>query len=80
MHGSTRSYAGVAATGIAVVGIAAMAATPLAPVTQSQSPPTVAQDVRLAAATVPPAGSLPASWAIRLSTARSSARFSSRPA
>ena len=56
MHGSTRSYAGVAATGIAVAGIVAMAATPLAPVTQSQSPPTVAQDVRLAAATVPPGG------------------------
>ncbi len=33
-----------------------MAATPLAPVTQSQSPPTVAQDVRLAAAKVPPGG------------------------
>jgi hypothetical protein len=49
-------HAGVAATGIAVVGIAAMAAAPLAPVTQSQSPPTVAQDVRLAAATVPPGG------------------------
>jgi hypothetical protein len=47
-------HAGVAARGIAVVGIAAMAATPLAAVTQSQSPPTVAQDVRLAAATVPP--------------------------
>ena len=66
MHAQTRSLAGVAATGIAVVGIAAMAATPLAPVTQSQSPPTVAQDVRLtAAAEVPPAGSSPASWAIR---------------
>jgi len=49
-------HAGVAATGIAVVGIAAMAAVPLAPVTQYQSPPTVAQNVRLAAATVPPGG------------------------
>ena len=49
-------HAGVAARGIAVVGITAMAAAPLAPVTQSQSPPTVAQDVRLAAATVPPGG------------------------
>jgi hypothetical protein len=49
-------HAGVAARGIAVVGIVAMAAAPLAPVTQSQSPPTVAQDVRLAAATVPPGG------------------------
>jgi hypothetical protein len=49
-------HAGVAATGIAVLGIGAMAAAPLAPVTQYQSPPTVAQDVRLAAATVPPGG------------------------
>jgi hypothetical protein len=48
--------AGVAARGIAVVGIVAMAAAPLAPITRSQSPPTVAQDVRLAAATVPPGG------------------------
>jgi hypothetical protein len=56
MHARTRPHAGVAATGIAVVGIAAMAATPLAPVTQSQSPPTLAQDVRLTAATVPPGG------------------------
>jgi hypothetical protein len=52
----TRAHAGVAATGIAVVGIAAMAAAPLAPVTQAQSPPTVAQHVRLTAATVPPGG------------------------
>ena len=51
-------HAGVAATGIALVGIPAMAAAPLAPVAQSQSPPTVAQDVRLAAATVPPGGLL----------------------
>jgi hypothetical protein len=52
----TRPHAGVAATGIALVGIAALAAAPLAPVSQPQSPPTVAQDVRLAAATVPPGG------------------------
>jgi hypothetical protein len=51
-------HAGVAATGIAVLGIGAMVAAPLAPVTQYQSPPTVAQDVRLAAATVPPGGLL----------------------
>jgi hypothetical protein len=56
MHAPNRSRAGLAARGIAVVGIAAMAATPLAPVTQSQAPPTVAQDVRLTAATVPPGG------------------------
>ena len=56
MHGSTRSYAGAAATGIAVAGIVAMAATPLAPVNQPQSAPTVVRDVRLAAATVPPGG------------------------
>ena len=47
--------AGVA-SGIGVVAIAAMAAAPLAPVTQSQSPPVVAQDVRLAAAPVPLGG------------------------
>ena len=33
-----------------------MAATPLAPATRSQSPPAVAQDVRLTAAEVPPGG------------------------
>ena len=54
----TRLHAGVAATGIALVGITAAAAAPVAPVTQSQSPPTVAQDVRLTAATVPPGGLL----------------------
>jgi hypothetical protein len=48
-------HAGVAATGIAVASIAAIAAAPLAPVTQSQSPPTVARDVRLTA-TVPLGG------------------------
>jgi hypothetical protein len=53
-----RRHAGAAATGIAVVGIAAMVAAPLAPVIQSQSPPTVTQDVRLTAATVPPGGLL----------------------
>ena len=55
MHIPTCLRAGVV-TGIAVVGIAAMAAAPLAPVTQSQSPPVVAQDVRLEAATVPLGG------------------------
>jgi hypothetical protein len=56
MQKPTCLHAGVAATGIAVVSVAAMTAAPLAPVNQSQSPPTVAQDVRLAAATVPPGG------------------------
>ncbi|PXX08012.1 hypothetical protein [Mycolicibacterium moriokaense] len=51
-------HAGVTATAIAVVGIVGMAAVPLAPVTQSQPPPTVAQNVRLTAATVPPGGLL----------------------
>jgi hypothetical protein len=51
-------HAGVAATGIALVGIGAMTAASVAPATQSQSPPAVAQDVRLAAATVPPGGLL----------------------
>jgi hypothetical protein len=55
MQIATRMHAGVA-TGIAVVGIGAVVVAPLAPVTQSQSPPTVAQDVRLAAAPVPPGG------------------------
>ena len=50
---TTRSHAGVATTGIAVVGIAAMAATPLAPATQTQSPPAVSHDVRLTAADGP---------------------------
>jgi hypothetical protein len=51
----TRLQAGMA-SGIAVVGVAAMAAAPLAPVPPSRSQQTVAQDVRLAAATVPPGG------------------------
>jgi hypothetical protein len=53
-------HAGVAATGIAFVGIGAMTAASVAPVTQtqSQSPPAVARDVRLTAATVPPGGLL----------------------
>jgi hypothetical protein len=58
MHIPTCLHAGVAATGIAVVGVSALVAAPLAPVTQFQSPPTVARDVRLAAATVPPGGLL----------------------
>jgi hypothetical protein len=49
-------HAGVAATGIAIVGIGAVVAAPLTPVIQYQSPPTVAQDVRLAATAVPPGG------------------------
>ena len=57
MQIATRLHAGVA-TGIAVVGIGAMVAAPLAPVTQSQAPPAVARDVRLAATTVPPGGLL----------------------
>jgi hypothetical protein len=56
MQMRTCLHAGVTATAIAVVGIVGMAAAPVAPVTQSQSPPTVAQNVRLAAATVPPGG------------------------
>jgi len=47
-------HAGIAATGIAVAGIAAMATASAAPVTQSQSPPTVAQEVR--PVPVPPGG------------------------
>jgi hypothetical protein len=55
MQIATRLHAGVA-TGIAVAGIGALVAAPLAPPIQYQSPPTVARDVRLAAATVPPGG------------------------
>jgi hypothetical protein len=58
MQMPTCLHAGVAATGIAVASIATLAAAPLAPITQPQSRPTVAQDVRLAAATVPPGGLL----------------------
>jgi len=56
MHAQTRPHAGVVAKGIAVVGVAAMAASPLAPAAQTQSPPVVSHEVRLAAATVPPGG------------------------
>jgi hypothetical protein len=50
---------GVTTTGIAVVGITAVAAAPVAPVTlQAQSPPAATQEVRLAATTVPPGGLL----------------------
>jgi hypothetical protein len=56
MQMPTCLHAGAAVTGIAVVGIAAMVAAPVAPVVQPHSPPTVAQHVRLAAATVPPGG------------------------
>jgi hypothetical protein len=48
--------AGVAATGIALMGIGAITAASVTPVTQPQSPSTVTQDVRLAATTVPPGG------------------------
>jgi hypothetical protein len=48
-----RRRAGIATTGIAVAGIAAMVAVPLAPTAQTQ---TVVQEVQLAAATVPPGG------------------------
>lgn len=55
-----RRYVSVAIRGIAVVGIAAMVALPLTPGVEAQSPPTVTptvtQDVRLAATTVPPGG------------------------
>jgi hypothetical protein len=56
MYIRTCLHAGVTATAIAVVGIVGMTAAPPAPLTQSQSPPTVAQNVRLTAATVPPGG------------------------
>jgi hypothetical protein len=58
MQMPTCLHAGVAATGIALVGIGAMTAASVAPVTHSPSPPAVTQDVRLAAATVPPGGLL----------------------
>jgi hypothetical protein len=56
MHIKTRSHVGVAARGIAVAGIAAMVASPLAPVAQTQPPPVMSHDVSLAAVTVPPGG------------------------
>ena len=56
MQISTCLHAGVAATGIAFASIGAMTAASVAPVTHAPSPPAVAQDVRLAAATVPPGG------------------------
>ncbi len=55
MHVRTRSHAGLAATGVAVAGIAAMAATPLAPAPQTQS---ATRDVRLSADDVPLGGLL----------------------
>jgi len=58
MQIATRVHAGVAAAGIVVVGIGATVVAPLTPATQFQSAPTVAQDVRLTAATVPPGGLL----------------------
>jgi hypothetical protein len=56
MHSHTRSHAGVAARAIAVVGSAAMVASPLAAAAQTGPPPVMSHDVRLAAATVPPGG------------------------
>lgn len=56
MQIATRVHAGVAAAGIAVVGIGATVVAPLTPATQFHSAPTVAQDVRLTAGTVPPGG------------------------
>ena len=56
MHAMSRSFTDFAATGIAVVGIGALAAAPLAPPPQVLSPPVAAHDVRLAAASVPPGG------------------------
>jgi hypothetical protein len=56
MHATSRSFTDFAATGIAVAGITALAAAPLAPPPQVLSPPVAAHDVRLAAASVPPGG------------------------
>jgi hypothetical protein len=57
MHVRTRPRAGAVTTGIAIAGIAVVAATPLAPVTEPPSL-TVSPDVRLAATDVPPGGLL----------------------
>lgn len=54
MHAQNRALADAAATGIAVLGVAAMAATPLA--TTATQPSPMSRDVRLAAAEVPPGG------------------------
>jgi hypothetical protein len=57
MHARTRPRAGAATTGIAIAGIAVVAATPLAAVTEPL-PSAVSGDVRLAATEVPPGGLL----------------------
>lgn len=58
MHARTGPRAHVATTGIAIAGIAAAAATSLAPVAEPLSSSVVARDVRLTAADVPPGGLL----------------------
>ena len=58
MHVRARPRAGVAATAIAIAGIAAVAATPLAPVADFVSESVVSRDVSLAATEVPPGGLL----------------------
>jgi hypothetical protein len=58
MHARTRPRAGAATTGIAIAGIAVVAATPLAAVTEPISSSPASRDVRLAAADVPPGGLL----------------------
>ncbi|BBZ32407.1 hypothetical protein [Mycolicibacterium confluentis] len=56
MQARTRPRAGFVAAGVAVMGIAALTAAPLGPVVSSQPRPIVMQDIRLAAASVPPGG------------------------
>lgn len=56
MRALHRSPGGVAAQWIAAVGIAALLAAPLAPVTEPPPPPPVVRDVQLTAVTVPPGG------------------------
>jgi hypothetical protein len=56
MHVRTRSQVGVAATGVAIVGITAMTATLLGPAPGAQSGTAVPRDVRLTATEVPPGG------------------------
>jgi hypothetical protein len=53
---SSRLHSGAIASRIAILGVAAMAVAPLAAAPQSQPQERVAQDVRLAAATIPPGG------------------------
>jgi hypothetical protein len=58
MHVQNRSHVAVAATGMAAVGIVAMATAQLAPPAHIEPLPAVAHDVRLAATQVPPGGLL----------------------